>query len=46
VFDVSGRVVAGPAPRPLDALPSKVEQGRLHVVFKEFKSGVASQIEL
>jgi len=46
VFDVSGRVVGGPAPRPLDALPSKVEHGRLLVVFKEFKSGVAKQIEL
>ena len=46
VFDILGRVVAGPAPRPLDVLPSKVEQGRLLVVFKEFKSGVARQIEL
>lgn len=46
VFDVSGRVVAGPAPRPLDALPSKLDNGRLLVVFKEFKSGVPRQIEL
>ena len=46
VYDISGRVLAGPAPRPLDALPSKVDNGRLLVVFKEFKSGVAKQIEL
>ena len=46
VFDISGRVVAGPAPRPLDVLPSKVDNGRLLVVFKEFKSGVGRQIEL
>jgi menaquinol-cytochrome c reductase iron-sulfur subunit len=46
VYDVSGRVLAGPAPRPLDALPSKIDNGRLFVVFKEFKSGVAKQIEL
>jgi len=46
VFDVSGRVVAGPAPRPLDVLPSKVDNGRLLVVFKEFKSGVSRQVEL
>ena len=46
VFDVSGRVVGGPAPRPLDALPSKVDNGRLLVMFKEFKSGVPKQIEL
>jgi menaquinol-cytochrome c reductase iron-sulfur subunit len=46
VYDISGRVVAGPAPRPLDALPSKVDNGRLLIVFKEFKSGVSKQIEL
>ena len=46
LFDLSGRVVGGPAPRPLDALPSKVDNGRLLVVFKEFKSGVPRQIEL
>ena len=46
VYDVSGRVLAGPAPRPLDALPSKVDNGRLLVVYKEFKSGVPKQIEL
>lgn len=46
VFDVSGRVVGGPAPRPLDALPSKIEGGRLLVMYKEFKSGVTTQVEL
>jgi len=45
-FDVSGRVVGGPAPRPLDALPSKVDNGRLFIMYKEFKSGVPKQIEL
>ena len=46
VFDLSGRVVAGPAPRPLDTLPSRVDNGRLLVMFKEYKSGVSRQIEL
>ena len=46
VYDVSGHVVAGPAPRSLDTLPSKVDNGRLHVMYKEFKSGVREQIEL
>jgi menaquinol-cytochrome c reductase iron-sulfur subunit len=46
VFDVSGEVVAGPAPRQLDRLPSKVENGRLLVIYKEFKSGVREQAEL
>jgi menaquinol-cytochrome c reductase iron-sulfur subunit len=46
VYDVSGQVLAGPAPRHLDALPSKIEQGRLLVMYKEFRSGVAQQVEL
>jgi len=46
VFDIDGRVQAGPAPRPLDLLPSKIENGRLLVIFKEFKSGIAQAVEL
>ena len=46
VYELFGRVVAGPAPRPLDVLPSKVENGRLLVMYKEFKSGIAGQVEL
>jgi quinol---cytochrome c reductase iron-sulfur subunit, bacillus type len=46
VYDLTGRVLAGPAPRPLDVLPSKIEQGRLLVMYKEFKSGVTGQVEL
>lgn len=46
VFDIDGRVLAGPAPRPLDSLPSKIEDGRLLVIFKEFKSGVSQAVEL
>ena len=46
VYDVTGQVLAGPAPRHLDALPSKIEQGRLLVMYKEFKAGVAQQVEL
>ena len=46
VFDIEGKVVAGPAPRPLDLLPSKIENGRLLVVFKEFKPGTGDVVEL
>lgn len=46
VFDIDGRVQAGPAPRPLDLLPSKIENGRLLVIFKEFKSGITKMVEL
>ncbi len=46
VFDVNGNVLAGPAPRPLDVLPSKVEQGNLLVIYKQFKSGLNRPVEL
>jgi menaquinol-cytochrome c reductase iron-sulfur subunit len=46
VFDASGKVLAGPAPRPLDVLPSKVEDGKLYVIYKEFKSGLAKAVEI
>lgn len=46
VFDIEGQVVTGPAPRPLDLLPSKIENGRLLVVFKEFRSGTGNVVEL
>jgi menaquinol-cytochrome c reductase iron-sulfur subunit len=45
-FDVSGQVLSGPAPRPLDPLPTKVENGRLLVMYKEFKSGQSRSVEL
>ena len=46
VYDVSGAVLGGPAPRHLDMLPSKIENGRLFVVYKEFKSGLSKAVEL
>jgi menaquinol-cytochrome c reductase iron-sulfur subunit len=46
VYDVTGKVLAGPAPRPLDVLPSKVEEGQLYVIYKEFKSGLDHPVEL
>jgi len=45
-YDVNGQVLGGPAPRPLDTLPSKVEGGRLLVMYKDFKSGLAQSVEL
>ncbi|MEP7153608.1 MAG: ubiquinol-cytochrome c reductase iron-sulfur subunit [Nitrospira sp.] len=46
VFDVTGKVLAGPAPRPLDVLPTKVEDGQLLVMYKDFKSGLDHAVEL
>ncbi len=46
IYDATGKVLGGPAPRPLDRLPSKVEDGQLLVLYKEFKSGLTEQVEL
>lgn len=46
VFDINGKVLAGPAPRPLDTLPAKIENGRLFVIYKEFKAGTSKKIEI
>jgi len=45
-FAIDGKVLGGPAPRPLDTLPAKVEKGRLLVIYKEFKAGTSTKIEL
>ena len=45
-YDRNGHVVAGPAPRPLDELPWKIEDGELKVIYKEFKAGLTTQVEL
>ena len=46
VYALSGEVLGGPAPRPLDVLPSKVENGKLLIIYKEFKSGLKEQVEI
>ncbi|HEU4684225.1 MAG TPA: ubiquinol-cytochrome c reductase iron-sulfur subunit [Nitrospira sp.] len=45
-FSISGEVIGGPAPRPLDRLPSRVENGRLLILYKEFKAGLPKKVEL
>ena len=45
-FALNGEVLAGPAPRPLDVLPSKIENGRLLVMYKQFKSGLNRPVEV
>lgn len=41
VFDITGKVIAGPAPRSLDALDVKIEDGRVFVKFEVFQVGVS-----
>ena len=46
VFDIEGKVLGGPAPRPLDTLPYKIENGSLLVVWEQFKAGVPEKISI
>jgi menaquinol-cytochrome c reductase iron-sulfur subunit len=44
VYSMDGKVLGGPAPRPLDTLPTKIENGELYVEWMQFKSGSADKI--
>lgn len=43
VYDRGGRVLAGPPPRPLDRLETKVEGDQLWVLFQDFRPGVPAR---
>ncbi len=44
VFALDGSVLGGPAPRPLDTLKTKIENGELLVMWEDFKPGVPVKI--
>lgn len=47
IYDAAGKVLDGPAPRPLDALPIKVsDTGEVQIIDMEFKAGTKSQIRI
>jgi quinol---cytochrome c reductase iron-sulfur subunit, bacillus type len=39
VFSIDGKVLSGPAPRSLDTLPAKIENGVLFIVWKRYEVG-------
>jgi menaquinol-cytochrome c reductase iron-sulfur subunit len=43
VFDIDGKVLAGPAPRPLDSLETKIEGGKVLVKFEIFQVGTTKK---
>lgn len=46
-FEVAGKVMGGPAPRPLDVLPIQVtESGEIRVIDIEYKAGIKEQVRL
>jgi menaquinol-cytochrome c reductase iron-sulfur subunit len=46
VFSIDGKVLGGPAPRPLDTLPWKIENGDLYVQWERFRVGIPSKIRV
>ncbi len=46
VFSQDGRVVAGPAPRPLDTLPYRIENGVLYVEWERFETGIPEKVRV
>jgi menaquinol-cytochrome c reductase iron-sulfur subunit len=46
VYGLDGTVLGGPAPRRLDTLPAKIENGDLYVEWKQFKSGASEKIPI
>jgi menaquinol-cytochrome c reductase iron-sulfur subunit len=45
-FTMEGKVISGPAPRPLDTLPYRIEQGILFVRWEEFRTGIPEKIRI
>jgi Rieske Fe-S protein len=47
IYDAAGKVLDGPAPRALDALPIRVSaSGDVEIIDMEFKAGTKSQIRI
>ncbi|MBI1822558.1 MAG: ubiquinol-cytochrome c reductase iron-sulfur subunit [Nitrospirae bacterium] len=46
VYDMEGKVLSGPAPRPLDTLPTQIKDDRLFILYKEFKTGLSGKQEI
>lgn len=44
VYAIDGKVLDGPAPRPLDTLPTRLEKGELFVEWETFKVGITDKI--
>jgi menaquinol-cytochrome c reductase iron-sulfur subunit len=44
LFSLDGKVLAGPAPRSLDTLPVKIENGELFVEWERFELGISRKI--
>jgi menaquinol-cytochrome c reductase iron-sulfur subunit len=46
IYSITGKVLGGPAPRPLDILPWKLEKGGLYVAWERFQVGIPEKIRV
>lgn len=46
IFAPTGKVLGGPAPRPLDTLPYKIENGELLVAWERFEVGMPRKVRV
>ncbi len=46
VYSITGKVISGPSPRPLDTLPWKIKDGKLFIEWIKFKPGIPEKIEI
>jgi menaquinol-cytochrome c reductase iron-sulfur subunit len=46
IYSITGKVLGGPAPRPLDTLLWKLENGELYVEWERFEVGVPQKIRV
>jgi menaquinol-cytochrome c reductase iron-sulfur subunit len=44
IYSIAGKVLGGPAPRPLDTLPMKLEKGELFEEWEMFRVGIPRKI--
>jgi Rieske Fe-S protein len=45
-FSLDGQPLAGPAPRPMDSLEARVQDGHVEVRFQRFRAQIKEQIEV
>jgi len=43
IFDIDGKVIGGPAPRALDSLSAKIENGKVLIKFEIFQVGTTAK---
>lgn len=46
VFSITGTVLGGPAPRPLDTLKHSITDGELYVEWERFQSGIPRKVRV